>query len=417
MSFLAPFYALAGLAIAAPILFHLIRKQPKGNQVFSSLMFLDPSPPRLTRRSNIDQWLLLLLRMAALLFLAVAFSRPFWNAPIATDTEKPSNRRVILIDTSASMRRDGLWDDVILAARKQIQQSNPTDTIGVYAFDTEVRTLFSLEDSSEAVPSQRREQAEATLSGLAPTWNATDLGLALITASDALQGDENSESETVASSGEIIVVTDFQGGCNLHRLESYQWPASCRVRVVKVEPKQGGNARWNLQSQAEDLVSDEASGQEARKMRVRIANEQNSKKERFRLEWFDGDGHPIPGSEHSIQVPAGSAIVTKIPAPTPSAVRLHLSGDDAEFDNDFYVTHRPAREASLWFIGDRRKPTAENAGFFLEQVPFSNPKRNVSFVWKDQRRPFLLPIPYKSPLLRSMAVSPTTMPRCCETIW
>ena len=51
MSVLAPLYLLGALGISLPILFHLIRRRPKGEIEFSSLMFLDPTPPRLTRSS------------------------------------------------------------------------------------------------------------------------------------------------------------------------------------------------------------------------------------------------------------------------------------------------------------------------------------------------------------------------------
>ena len=51
MNFLTPLY-LAGLAaVAIPVMLHLIRRQTRDNQVFSSLMFLSPSPPRVNRRS------------------------------------------------------------------------------------------------------------------------------------------------------------------------------------------------------------------------------------------------------------------------------------------------------------------------------------------------------------------------------
>ncbi|HEX5445854.1 MAG TPA: BatA domain-containing protein, partial [Pirellulales bacterium] len=77
MGWLTPLY-LAGLAaLSLPLLLHLIRRTPRGRQAFSSLMFLSPSPPRLTRRSRVDHWLLLLLRLAAIALLALAFARPF----------------------------------------------------------------------------------------------------------------------------------------------------------------------------------------------------------------------------------------------------------------------------------------------------------------------------------------------------
>ncbi len=70
MSFLAPLYALGALAITLPILFHLIQRRPRGQQFFSSLMFLTPSTPRITRRSRLNNILLLLLRALAVCLLS-----------------------------------------------------------------------------------------------------------------------------------------------------------------------------------------------------------------------------------------------------------------------------------------------------------------------------------------------------------
>ena len=105
MSLLAPLYFLGALAVGLPILFHLIRRQPKGQVEFSSLMFLRPTPPRLTRRSRLDNWLLLLLRALALMLLAAAFARPFLRSVAVSDQELPGRRIVLMVDTSASMQR------------------------------------------------------------------------------------------------------------------------------------------------------------------------------------------------------------------------------------------------------------------------------------------------------------------------
>ena len=70
MSLLMPLYIAGLAAISLPLIFHLIRRSPRGQVVFSSLMFLSRSPPRLTRRSRLDQWLLFLLRALAILLLA-----------------------------------------------------------------------------------------------------------------------------------------------------------------------------------------------------------------------------------------------------------------------------------------------------------------------------------------------------------
>ena len=54
MSFLAPLFLLGGLAVALPIAFHLIRRSSREQMPFSSLMFLQPTPPRVTKRSRLE---------------------------------------------------------------------------------------------------------------------------------------------------------------------------------------------------------------------------------------------------------------------------------------------------------------------------------------------------------------------------
>ena len=46
-------------------------------------MFLEPSPPRITKRSRLEHILLLLLRCAVIALLAFVFARPFLQKPIA----------------------------------------------------------------------------------------------------------------------------------------------------------------------------------------------------------------------------------------------------------------------------------------------------------------------------------------------
>src|SRR3954453_13687580 len=110
MSLLTPLYALGLLAIAAPIVFHLIRRTTRGEVPFSSLLFLSPSPPRLTRRSRLENWPLLLLRATALILLAAAFARPFPRELSILNLGAGERSRVaVLLDASASMRRGDLW--------------------------------------------------------------------------------------------------------------------------------------------------------------------------------------------------------------------------------------------------------------------------------------------------------------------
>ncbi|MBM4077233.1 MAG: alpha-1-antitrypsin, partial [Planctomycetes bacterium] len=102
MTSLAPLYLLGLFAISAPILFHLWRRTPQGRRSFSTLMFLRPSPPRMTSRSRVEHWGLLLLRAAALAILAISFTRPLIRtASSRTDSAGKTELVAILVDTSA----------------------------------------------------------------------------------------------------------------------------------------------------------------------------------------------------------------------------------------------------------------------------------------------------------------------------
>src|ERR1044071_1955406 len=119
MSFLAPFFLIGGLAIAGPIIFHLVRRTTRERTLFSSLMFLLPSPPRLSKRHRLEHILLLILRCIALALLALGFARPFLRqAPINDPSAAEPKRIIVLVDTSASMRREGLW----AAARDRVAE-------------------------------------------------------------------------------------------------------------------------------------------------------------------------------------------------------------------------------------------------------------------------------------------------------
>ena len=168
MSFLTPLYVLGISAVVAPLVFHLIRRSPRGEVPFSSLMFLSPTPPRLTRRSRLDHLLLLLLRAAALCLLAFAFARPFLREAARLGFGDVERRRVaLLIDTSASMRRGDFWPKALEMASKVIADCRPADQLAVFSFDVQTHPLLELPRVGDARPGPARcdRQGEARSTG------------------------------------------------------------------------------------------------------------------------------------------------------------------------------------------------------------------------------------------------------------
>ena len=171
MGLLAPLYALAALAVIGPIIFHLIKRQPTGQQRFSSLMFLSPSPPRLTRRSRLDNILLLLLRALAILLITAAFARPFFRQESLLDRSLDGRNIALLVDTSASMQRADVWASALEQATKLMNSLSPADRISLYTVDDALHPIVALDTERKTDSASQQKAVRAAVVGLKPTWH------------------------------------------------------------------------------------------------------------------------------------------------------------------------------------------------------------------------------------------------------
>src|SRR2546423_8747990 len=136
MSFLAPLFLLGALAVALPVLFHLIRRTSREKTLFSSLMFLMPTPPRVTRRSRLENIFLLILRCVVLCLLALGFARPFIQRPVQADPKSGAARKLlILLDSSASMRRGNVWAAARCQAAEDFRRASALGHVALFNFD------------------------------------------------------------------------------------------------------------------------------------------------------------------------------------------------------------------------------------------------------------------------------------------
>lgn len=107
---------LAGAAAAAvPILLHLWQRRPPRRLPFSDLRFLEESQAHRARRLGLRRWLLLLLRVLAILCVVVAVARPRLAGLASTPGGALSV--VFLIDASASMQTQQAEGDRFAAAK------------------------------------------------------------------------------------------------------------------------------------------------------------------------------------------------------------------------------------------------------------------------------------------------------------
>ena len=180
MSFLTPLF-LAGLAaIAVPVIIHLIQKERKNVVAFPSLMFLRRIPYQSVNRRKIRNWPLLLLRLAALALIVLAFARPFLTEDAITAAAAGGAREVvILLDRSYSLGYEGRWARAQDAARQAISGLGSSDRATLAFFDTGVEVAMR--------SSPDRGRLEAALAGAKVSPAATKFGPALKLAGSPLQ--------------------------------------------------------------------------------------------------------------------------------------------------------------------------------------------------------------------------------------
>lgn len=361
MSFLAPLFFLGIVAAGLPILFHLIRRTTRERKPFSSLMFLAASPPRLTQRSRLEHLLLLLLRCLAIGLLAFGFARPFIKHAISAPPGSNGRRILVLVDTSASMRRAGLWQEAQRHADAILEKASPLDEVALFTFDRESKPLVTFGEWDAMPLGQRAALASKKLAETSPGWAATQLGSALIQAAEVI-AEPGRKSQ--AASGRVELITDLQEGSHLEQLQGYEWPKGVEVAIDVLKPRNANNASVQLVSDEADFDSSKSTD-----MRVRVSNGPGSKREQFKLGWRLSDNSTFAGKPVDIYIPAGQSRIVPMPiAPGAAADRIRLEGDDEDFDNVVFAKPPEALQLSVLYIGDDEETNPKQALYFLKRA-------------------------------------------------
>ena len=352
MSFLAPLFLIGALAVAAPILFHLIRRTSREKIPFSSLMFLQPTPPRVTKKSRLENILLLLLRCSVLVLLALAFGRPFLKNPLSATTSGVVTRTVVLVDTSASMRREDLFNQAIDKALNVAREADAAAQVAIYAFDRNARAIVTFADWNKASRNERKVLAEQRLRALKPTWNNTHLGNALVAASEAF----DAERDYATAERRIVIVSDMQDGARIEGLQGFSWPKQTQVSLQTVKAKRPTNAGMQLIAAAGTSAT-----QTNEAVRVRVNNSSESGREQFELRWANA----TPPA--ALYVPPGQGRMLDLPRAT-NADQITLTGDEVDFDNNLFVLTPPRERIEVTFIGNDNETNTQQLLFYLKRA-------------------------------------------------
>lgn len=383
---LTPFFAAAGLAAAAiPIWLHFLKRTPSRVIPFSAVQFLEPTRPRQVRRSGIEHWPLMLLRILAVAMIALAFARPYQNVQIQRIAQSSPGEKVILVlDRSASMSRAGISEEIRREAGSVFSTLTENDQLSVMMYAQNVETVLSSEVWARTDPKLR----DAMFQEVLESWNAdgtsTETGTALLealrlsTSTGRRSGQQEPGSAKAGGSGSeagahvvptrIILLTDFQRGSHLESLTSVSWPEHVTVDLRVLKSLIAGNAGVSMP--VDDAESDV--------VRVRVTASGDMNDRELHLQQRNRAGEPIgdpvrvavsPGERRSIAV-----------RPLDDATAVTLENDPHLFDNTVALPSGRNAVVSVGYIGRDDVNDSQSMKYYLQRVLDSDGERTYEIV-------------------------------------
>ncbi len=363
MNVLSPWFLAGAALIVGPILFHLIRRATKDRIRFSATQFLKESPPKLQRKSRIQNPWLLLLRCLIVALLALAFARPFLdsNVPIAP-TVSPPNSLVIVLDTSASMRRQGAWETAIRKTIDQIDTLESQDRLAIVSASNGARLLLSFERWKEWPPNERLTLAANLLETLEPGWQSTRLDEALDLAIAEL--DQLTDSSEADSIKRILVVSDFQKTSRIAGIAGREWPEHCLLELAFIQGAHPGNTglRWL------GWTGDEST---KRSLRIGIQSSGQLEPSEHTLTLFDAESGVALSEPTTVYSSPGDdrMLLIEIPDGATGPFKIELTGDPEPFDNTLFIARQEPRPVSLSYYGSPENADNPNqSAFYLKRA-------------------------------------------------
>ena len=224
----------AALALAVPLMLHLLRRRRRERVLFPTLRFLHQAQRRSARRVRIENLLLWIVRTLLLACLVLAFSMPVLRLARGGDWLGRTRRDVALVlDVSASLAyNDGggpVWNRVRAAAISVVRGLDTGDRVCVFLAGNPARPLFERPTADH----------EAVISALrAQSWGheGSRLDEALALASAALRNSGSREREIhVLTDGQAVPWRGFRAAAGTAPPAVVDSGVSCFVMLAGAE--------------------------------------------------------------------------------------------------------------------------------------------------------------------------------------
>ena len=166
MGFLAPWFLAGAVAVGLPFWIHLLRQYRSTPHPFSSLMFFERRTQSSIKHRRLRYLLLLSLRVALLLLIALAFANPFISR--AGGAAGGRKMLILAVDNSFSMRYDDHLAHAKQAALNAVSQLNQGERGQVLAVGSRVHFLTQ--------PVEDADQLKAAIRSIQPSDEQSSFG-------------------------------------------------------------------------------------------------------------------------------------------------------------------------------------------------------------------------------------------------
>jgi len=358
MGFLSPWYLLGVAAVGLPLWLHLLKHFRSTPHPFSSLMFFEKRVQSSIRHRRLRYLILLALRIAMLVLLALAFANPFINRTSVVAAGR--RMRVIAIDRSFSMRAGDRMQQAKERARRLLQSARGSDLMQVIALDSRVETLTQ--------PATDRTIAGGAIDSIQPSDRASSFG-ELVRSLRAME-------QTTGMGLDVDFISDMQKTsmpANFHDLQV--GPHT----TLRLDPLSKGQvANWAVES-----VNAPARVYDPKRVRVEaiVAGWQSTPEKRKVSLVLDGK----TVETREVNVPAnGRAQLKFLSFDVPYGMRrgeVRIEPHDALPDDDafpFAIVRSDPQPVLLLYDGDRKRAlfyyqtamdSASDVGLNLQGVP------------------------------------------------
>lgn len=373
MSFLNPLFLIALLTVGVPLLIYLLNLRKPKKVRFSTLAFFESLKSTALKRIKIKRWLLLAVRMLAIIALVLAASRPFMPSGFGIGSSSDPVIVGILIDNSPAMSqvdRNGPFIEQALEIAGQTIEN----------FGTEDRFLINVTHGEAlTTPALSRGASLNRLSNIQSQNKGGYFKHRLLMMRDELtDADEPNKVLYLITGGQQSHFDELR--------EDIESESDINIHVIQV----GSGMAQNTGFRSVDVQSTniEQSGQVQLRATVENFGEQTARNQFISL---IVDNELISQQPFEIETGNYDEFLYTLPESNNPFIRAELliEGDELTFDNRFYAAIQLPEVTNILVIEENKSGQAFNSYLkpLLEVAASENDQYSIRFTSIDDLNP------------------------------